>query len=237
MILEQGRSFEMRDLNITGHLDLKIAEKGVDKAYPVEVKGLQHSEWKNLNSFHDFIASKKPWVRKYPAQISLYLLMDNAEEGLFYLKSKATSMPKAVWIKLDFEYTELILRKAERVNAAILTNTPPDRMEYDAQVCGRCPFAHICLPDRDFGQGAELLDNDEMLEWLKRREELKPLVEEFKGLDDLIKDIAKEKENLIIGNFWLKGKWKERKGFTVAPSRYWEVKILPMEKPSTEVAQ
>ena len=230
LVLEQGRSFEMRDLNITGHLDLKIAERGSQTAYPVEVKGLQHGDWSKLNSIQDFFNSTKPWIKKYPTQIFLYMLMSNSEDGLFYLKSKATSRPKEVWVKLDFEYTESILKKAERVNAAIAAGAPPDRMEYDDAVCGSCPFAHICLPDQDFGKGAEILNRPDMEEWLKRREELKPLVDEFKGLDELIKDILSEKDDVIIGQYWIKGKWIERKGYTVKDSKYWQVKILPLNK-------
>lgn len=230
MILEQQRPFSWPKFNITGHLDFKVAEKGADVAIPVEVKGLQHHEWEKLHTVEDFFNSKKHYVRGYPAQLQLYLLMSNSPEGYFYLKSKMNGMPKAVEVVLDFEYTEGIVQKVERVNKAIEAGAPPERMEYDPAVCGSCAFAHICLPSQDFGKGAEILDNEEMEGWLKRRAELEPLKKEFDGLDELIKSILKERENLIIGNFWIKGRWKERKGYAVKDTKYWEIKILPLEK-------
>jgi len=236
LVLEQGRAFEWKDFKITGHLDLKIAEKGSNTAYPAEIKGLQHSDWKSLETVSDFLNSKKVWIQKYPSQLFVYMLLSESEEGLFYIKSKSTHKPKEIWLKLDYEYVEGILQKAIRVNNAVDKQIPPDRIEYNNSVCGRCPFAHICLPEQDFGKGAEMIDSDELEGWLKKRLELEPLAKEYGNLDKLIKNVVKERENIIIGNFWIKGEWQEKKGYEVKPSRFWKVKIIPFKEDSKEVA-
>ena len=224
LISEQNRAFEWPKFNLTGHLDLKLSEKGSQTAYPCEVKGLQHYEWQKLNTIEDFHNSKKPWVRKYPAQLFLYLLLSNIEDGFFYIKSKSTHKPKEIWVKLNWEYTEGLLKKAERINWAVSSNTPPNRIDYNEQICGKCPFAHICLKDIDYGPGTEIIDAEELLGWLKEREELKPLHKKYEDLDEAIKLIVKERPSLIVGNYLIQGKWQERQG-----KKFWISKIINKE--------
>lgn len=221
LILEQQRPFSWEKYQITGHLDFKVAEPGSQDTYPIEVKGLAHYEYQKLNSIGDFFASKKHYVRGYPAQLMLYMIMDNKHEGAFYLKSKQSGFPKEVWITLDYEYAETLVKKAERVNWAVQSQTPPDRIEYDETICGRCPFMTICLADINYGPGTEILDNDELLVWLKQRDELRPLAKKYDEVDEAIKLAVKERPSLIIGNYLITGKWQERN-----KKKFWKVTII-----------
>lgn len=241
IIMEQRRPFEWKQYQITGTLDLKIAEAAaeiagrVDKAYPTEIKGLQHHDWVKLDCIEDFLISKKQWIKKYPAQLTLYMLMDNSPEGLFYIKSKSNFKPKEIWITLDYTFAEELVQKAERVNAAVAKKAIPDRIPYDDEVCGRCSFAHICLTAGDFGKGATFMDSDELLGWLKRREELDPLRKEFKEVDENIKEMVKEIETVIIGPYVITGKWHERKEYKVEATKYWSVKIINPERKNVDI--
>ncbi len=228
-ILEQQRSFKYPDenLNITGHLDLKIAN-GDGKAYPCEIKGLNQWDFAKLNSIEDFFASTKPWVRKYPAQLYLYLLMSNSDLGLFYLKDKQSHRPKEIWVPLDYEYAEGLLQKAARINQYVADNALPEGIPFDDKVCGWCSFMHLCVPDRDLGDGAQLIDDPDFEEKLVRRAELEAAKKEYDALDKQIKSQVKEKDNLIVGDFVIAGQWVERKAYSVEAARYWKTSITRM---------
>lgn len=226
-VLEQQRSFRYPDeaLNITGHLDLKIAN-GDGVAYPCEIKGLNQWDFAKLNMIEDFFDSTKPWIRKYPAQLYLYLLMSNSELGLFYLKDKQSHQPKEIWVPLDYAYTEQLLAKAERINAHVAAGTMPDPIPFNDQICRWCSFMHLCVPDRDLGDGAQLIEDPDFEEKLKRRAELEAAKKEYDAIDRQIKAQVKEKDNLIVGDFVISGQWVERKAYSVEAGRYWKTSIM-----------
>ncbi|KKK97523.1 hypothetical protein LCGC14_2651910, partial [marine sediment metagenome] len=84
-LVEQNRPFSWREFNLTGHIDAKILigdeNAGNSIAYPLEIKGLNQFDYDKLDTIEDFIMSKKSWIKKYPAQLCLYMLMSNIEYG------------------------------------------------------------------------------------------------------------------------------------------------------------
>lgn len=225
-IIQQQRDYEWKKFNITGHLDFKISipENG-DKAYPVEVKSLNQFDWEKINTLKDMFESKKYWIKKWPAQLTLYLLLSEEEWGLFYLKNKQSYRPKAIWMELDLEYGESLLKKAERINNHVAEGTLPERISGENGVCDSCDFLHLCMPDRSYGEGLQIVDDERLLELLNQREELKTFVDEYYEIDKQVKTMVEGKNGIVISPWLIEGKYVDRAGYTVKPSRYWNPKI------------
>ncbi|RJQ29185.1 hypothetical protein C4571_01995 [Candidatus Parcubacteria bacterium] len=229
VVMQQQRPLdcpEFRELNITGHLDLMIGDyKDSSTFFPCEIKGLNQFDWEKIESIEDLTRSKKPWLRKYPAQLYLYMLMTNTDEGLFYLVNKQNFQPKAIWAPLDYGYTEELLQRASRINRHVLDDTIPDRLEYEPTVCDRCEFAMICAPGRDYGPGVRIVDDAKLAVKLARREELKPLAKEYDAIDEEIKAAFKDIPEALCGDFIVKGKLVEYAASTKPAGSYWRCTV------------
>lgn len=209
-------------IDVTGHIDVRV-DFGDGRVYTGEIKGLNHIDFDRVNSVEGMLRSKKPWLQKYPAQLMTYLYIKGEERGFFYLKDKLTFRPKIIWVDLDYDYMDGILKKAERVKKHVAERTLPDRVE-DIELCEHCPFKHICLPEMARKE-MEFIDDQELEQLLELREKLKEAYDEYQQIDKEIKRLIGGREKLIVGNFMITGKWVERKGYTVPDSRYMQYKI------------
>jgi len=221
-LIEQQRSYSWPKYQITGHIDFKVLIEG--KAYPVECKSMAPYTFAKINSVEDMLNAKYHYLRGYPAQITLYLLLDEKERGLFILKDKSSGAMKEIWVDLDYDLGESLLKKAETVNAHVTAGTLPDRIEYDDNVCGECGYAHICLPAVNRKE-LEIIDSAELVMMLERRAELAPTAKEYKELDDEIKEQVKGKDKLMVGDWLITGKTVARKGYEVKEAEYWQTSI------------
>jgi len=221
-LIEQQRSYSWPEYQITGHIDFKVLIEG--KAYPVECKSMAPYTFAKINSVEDMLNAKYHYLRGYPAQITLYLLLDEKERGLFILKDKSSGAMKEIWVDLDYDLGESLLKKAETVNAHVTAGTLPDRIEYDDNVCGECGYAHICLPAVNRKE-LEIIDSAELVMMLERRAELAPTAKEYKELDDEIKEQVKGKDKLMVGDWLITGKTVARKGYEVKEAEYWQTSI------------
>lgn len=221
-VTEQQRAFEWPALELTGHLDCILRVNG--QGYPVEVKGLAHHSWASVNSVEDMLNSSQVWMRKYPAQLTMYLLNSGRERGLFYLVSKSTYAPKVIWVDLDYDYAEELCQRLERVNAHVAAGTLPEPVE-NYGVCEGCGFLHICLPEVR-GQALEITDDPRLIELLERREALAPAKAEYEAVDKELKKLIEGREKLVVGDWLITGKHVSRRGYTVPDSTYWQTKIV-----------
>ena len=221
-IIEQQRPFDWAKYLISGRIDGKILEN--NHVYPFEVKGYAPATWQKLNTIDDFYKNPHHYVRKVPAQLNLYLLMDEKEEGLFVLKNKLSGELKEIPMSLNYDLGEELIKKAEAINEHVANKTLPDCIPYDEEICGECGFIHICLPDvkRD---ALELQTDPELEENLLRYFELKPLKAEYDKLDKELKKQFKEQEKIVVGDYLITGSLVARKGFTVEATEYWKTKI------------
>lgn len=233
-LIEQQRDFQQPEWQLTGHIDGMIKTTnpdGQEIKCPIEIKSMKTYDWDAINCIEDLVLAKKYWLRKYPAQLMMYMLMSNSEFGLLYLKNKQTGMPKSIWVHHDFTYSEEIVKKLERVNKHITNKTVPDPIPWDESICARCDFLNICTPDRIVSE-MELLTDPELEVNLHRHQELKPLTKEFDELDRRIKKQTEGKK-LLIGEYMIDGKWVEKKGnpnpTPVAPYKYWKMSIINMK--------
>jgi CRISPR/Cas system-associated exonuclease Cas4 (RecB family) len=230
-IIEQQRSFSWPEHQITGHIDAKALIDG--KAYPLEIKSMSPFAFDKVNSIQDMLKSKYAYMRAYPGQMMLYLLMDNKERGFFILKNKVSGAMKEIPVDLDYGIGESLLQKAEAINTHVANKTLPDPIEYDENVCSDCGYNHICLPER-IGKEVEIIDNEELEGLLRRYEELKPSSKEYDEVDKRISEIVNGKEKLLVGNYFITGSWRKTTKYNVPPdvktqyaeeSKYWVKKI------------
>ena len=155
-IVEQQRPFSWPEYQITGSIDMKLVIDG--DVFPCEVKSAAPHAFNSINSVQDMLSHKWAYMRKYPAQLTLYLLMDSKDRGLFLFKNKSTGEMKEIWVDLDYEFAESLVKKAEAINKHVADGTLPEPMEYSENICGDCAFQHICLPDR-IGKEVEVTDD------------------------------------------------------------------------------
>ena len=236
VIVEQQRPFSWAKYQITGSIDCKIAIDG--KTYPTEIKSAAPFSFNSINSIEDMKRHKWHYMRKYPAQLTLYLLMDGKDRGLFIFKNKSTGELKEIFLDLDYDFAESLIKKAEAINKHVAEGTLPEPMEYSEEICTDCPFVHLCLPDR-IGKEVEIVEDGRLLELLNRYAELKPVAKEYEDVDSQIKKLVEGREKIIVGNFFIEGKWVDRKVYNIPTeiknqyetiSRYWKKQIINMDK-------
>ena len=197
--IEQQTPFEIKhrsgDIICLGHIDGKILYN--DYAIPVEIKSMNENIFNSIRSIDDF--NKKPIHRKYLRQMQLYLYGNNMESGIFILSN--FRQEKLIPVVLDYGECENILSRIEKNWQYVQNKNYPEKIDYSESVCGRCGFAHICLPDVE-NKGAQFIDNIELEEKLNRREELKELKSEYEIIDEEIKETFKNISEAFIGKNW-----------------------------------
>jgi CRISPR/Cas system-associated exonuclease Cas4 (RecB family) len=219
-VIEQQRSFSWPEYQITGHLDAKVIING--EAIPLEIKTSSPYVFKSINSIHDLTNGKYGYLRKYPAQLTLYCLMGNHDRGIFIFKDKSSGAMKEIEMPLDYELGESLLKRAEAINAHVVAGTMPEPIS-EEMWCEGCPFAHICLPEQ-IGKEVEI-DTGELATILDRMEEIKPLAKEYDKLDNQVKETVEGREKILAGNYFITGKWIEKKAAQIAASTYWKKTI------------
>jgi len=209
-IIEQQRSFEWREYQITGHVDGLVQMNG--SAYPIEIKSMSPFVFDSIQDITSLTKGKYAYLRRYPTQLNLYMLMKGIDRAVFLFKNKSTGAYKEIWMNLDYELGEETLKRAEAINAHVKAGTLPDRIADDSQ-CDDCPFVHICLPEH-IGKEVEI-DTGELATMLDRLEELKPAVKEYEEIDDQVKKAVEGREKVLAGNWFVLGKWMERKSYDI----------------------
>lgn len=200
-LIEQQRSFQWREHNITGHVDCKLIEG--DEAIPTEIKSCSPYIFDSLHTLDDLFTGlngKYLHLMKYPAQLTLYMLMDNKERGVFIFKNKTNGQLKEIWMDLDYNYAESIIQNIETVNLAVDAGVVPERIPWIEKICGDCPFAHICLPEAVRAE-LEIVDDPEYVKMIERRIEIAPMQSEYKNLTDALKKGMGESTKRVVGDY------------------------------------
>ena len=228
-ITGQQRPFEWKDLQITGTVDAMI--EGV----PLEVKHINQFTFQKVNTIQDMTGAPQIWLRKYPVQLGLYMLLAKSEQGVLLLVNKQSFDLKEIWFNLDsiLDLIESALKRAETVNKAILDKVEPPCMPFE-EGCLECPFFIKCGPLQGRDGGVALDDSPELILALSRYHEIEGQLEaggvsdlesEAKKIKDKITAMTEGADTVLSGPYVITGKWVERKGFEVKPSKSWQIKI------------
>jgi hypothetical protein len=216
-VIEQQRSYEWRKFQLSGRIDAKIAVNG--SFVPLEIKSCSPNIFPAIREMapNQMVNSKYPWVRKYPAQLLTYMLMEGSETGIMLFKNKTSGEKCQKLFILDSEmmaYAETILKKLELVNEWVAKNdAPPAERIPDCEGCG---FAKTsCFVGQDYGPGFELMmDAAEVEAKLERREALAQAAKEYDELDEEIKAQFKGR-SAIVGGWKIESRPSERKEYIV----------------------
>jgi len=212
------------ELIATGKIDGFIQHD--KQRFAVEIKSMNPNIFNQVKSLEDF--QKKPWLRKYLRQLTLYLLANNQEWGLFILVDGMGHW-KMIPLALDYGEAEFIIQRLETVHEFIKKKEYPDRIVYDTSICDRCPFALICLQDIN-KTPAELIIDDAVEQAVARHEELKPLAKEFDEIHDEIKEKFKNVAKAIIGDkFIVQNIASKRTAYELTPEAEEQVAAIKKE--------
>lgn len=217
---------------------------------PVEIKSMDPNIFRRINSIGDL--QTKPYLRKYIRQLQMYLHGNGLEDGLFIL-TDCLGHWKIIPVQWDAGECEAILQRLERVypfwasipggviqvdSIGEARDGLPKRIEYDEEICGRCPFAAICLPDVIRAE-AEIVTDDGLISEIAEHERLKPLAKAYDDIHDELKKRFEKVKKAVAGDYIVFGKEQRRmnKAREASESVSWITTIkradeLGKEKPS-----
>lgn len=215
------RSWKIEKPLITGREDIRIKDEN-GELIPVEIKGISPFEYDKLNTVEDFMRSKKSYIKGYPAQLQIYMLHFGKEVGFFALTNKLTGETKFIEMRFDYDYAEALLQKAERIYAALESETPPEACD-DISVCEGCSLQHLCGECRRIPADIEL--DEELDALINRKNELAEAKKEYESVDKEIKARVGEREKVITGQYVITRSSFVKKAFTVPESIQYRVQI------------
>jgi len=202
--VEAELAFEDKRLDVKGVIDCKIlfadpSARHGQRRVPAEIKSTSGSA----------PASGDEWARadgllsRYYAQVQTYLYLTSEPEGLGLFKNKITGLWSVVPVALDYEYTEGLLRRAERVRDAVTSGATPDRLA-DRSECPACPYRDtVCHPAEAECEPTLLANDATLAAQLLAREEVKPARDGWEAIDESIKTRFKNTkgERFVCGDF------------------------------------
>jgi hypothetical protein len=226
-VVEAERTYEDKALELRGTIDRKIELNG--KRIPLEYKTVSPRDFDSIATVDDMIESKKIYIKQWPAQLMLYMLLSGSPDGVFYIKNALTWYPKDIWVKLNdhMDYIFRLIDKLKTVNQWVKKGQAPDTWPEDFSICSGCGFLLYCGAEVHFGKEAEIYHRPELEALLEEREELKDLKERYEEVDRKIKDYFKGVEKAIVGRFLIEGKEvvRETPPQPARTDRYWKITI------------
>ena len=212
-VVEQQRPFVDTSLMVKGKIDGKLMVNHAGKRIrpPFEIKGYAPYTWDQINSAKDMLDAHQGYLKKVPAQVTLYLVLDKEQEAdsaILFMKNKLTGKPKTIIVPRDEKYAEWLLHRLQLVRQHVQAKTLPARIEFEESSCGKCPFRGVCLKEMPAGPNPLVLDPEKqamLLELLEEWWKMNPARKVWKELDDKIGLIVRNHPKIILGDFIVTG--------------------------------
>jgi len=228
-IVETQRPFENKELKLVGHIDATIRVN--TKNFPIEIKSMNPYFFESLHVVKDFLNHKYAHIRKIPYQLQAYLMLSKHKEAVLLLKNRSTGELKEIVVTEDGKMQNEICVKCQVINDLVEKQVAPEfHEEFDESICSMCRFAHICLPDIKRKNELKIIEDEELIALLEKREQLKPFHDEYLEVDKILSKKLEGIEKAIIGDFIITGKWINRKAYRVPETTYWKKRILRIRK-------
>lgn len=221
-VLTARKNFKITNPLITGREDIMLQDPDNGELYPCEIKGLSPIAFDNINSVQDMFNHKSYYIRKYPAQLQIYMYNFNKEKGYFALFNKITGQIKILDCSLDYDYTESLLQKAESVYTHIKSKTLPNCID-DESICSNCPLLHVCGAEIRFSEA--IIDTGELQLLLERRDKLLPYVKEYTENREQINYAMRDFDKVFTADYFIQKKVITRKSYVVSESKYEKISI------------
>lgn len=158
------RSFPRNTFNVSGHIDGMVRHHRIPALWVLEIKTLNGSDFKSINTWEDIKEYRKSWLSKWYSQGQIYATLSEIERWaedlpilgiLFAIYDKWGGDFKPVHAPLEYSAAEALLDKSLAIEAHVSAGTLPDFID-DAEECRGCPFVgRACHPPIDM-KGAEL---------------------------------------------------------------------------------
>ncbi len=231
-IVQREKDHLDREHQLTGRVDARLRLPSWAHALPAEIKGLNPYTAESIETVEDIRESRQHWVRKYYDQLQTYLHFERADMGVFVLLNKVSGEITFVDCPRDQARIDELLAKAARIRDAVKAGEPPAR--HETEDCGRCPFQHVCLPDRSFGPGVQILDSEEVQALIARKLELAPAKSEAEAIERSLKKLLPEVPELLVGDFVVTAKKIDRAAYSVEASSYWQRRFARLSTPTND---
>lgn len=223
--------------NIVGYMDALIKVPEIcDRYLPLEMKTISPEGLKQVIRHKErgipLTQARQPWVRKYPGQLTTYMLFREEEFGVWFYFQKLSG--DFLWwiMPLDFNYGETLIQRAERTEESVAKKKIPKPKE--CELCNGCDFSlTYCFTDKDYGPGFTFMSEKELEKKLGRWDETKEAFSEHKRLDKELKSHF-EGKNVFTKRFQITSKKVERDGYTVKPFEYWDTRIKRLDEAKEE---
>jgi len=224
-VIEQQVSYVDKSSGITGHIDAVVVHE--EKSVPIEIKSCAphifmalkgYPQNKYFEAMTD-LGKKYHWLKKYPAQIMIYLFAKGVESGIVLFKNKSNGQLKQFTVEIDLIYLDHLFKKSAKINEYVsrieknqieMENGSadkylPERIN-EKDLCQSCNFNHICLPDIKFGPDLKINDNpifEKLIErWVAEKEHNAGYDKLNKELNEMCRGV----ENVIVGKYHITGK-------------------------------
>lgn len=151
-----------------GRTDLSLqSPSNFRNSVVVEVKCMQTFMWSAITTWRDLL--RNSFTRKYVRQLMLYMKARKLTEGLFLIDDFQGHW-KLLPVKIDDDFIADAVKKINTATAARATGVAPERIPYDHDLCGRCDFAHVCIPDIHQDPRIKIVDNAALAKHLEIRD-------------------------------------------------------------------
>ena len=231
------RPFSDDQLQVSGMLDGGI-EVGHRDVLPAEIKSTQGTIFDSirpgLDGLHDMLTSRNWMVRKWIAQIIIYLHLTGERAGMMVIRDKWFWRLRVVPVPADHEAVRRemarLVDRAKEVNEHIAAGTLPDRIEYSATLCGRCKLRRVCMPAIE-GEGIDVVDDESLIAMMEERDELAAQARRYKEVDAAVKEALKSLgDEIIVGGRWLAKNTTSIRKRMVATGEEYETRICRITK-------
>jgi hypothetical protein len=226
---------------LTGKMDGRITFRDFPQYHPpFEIKS--GSAVSRVECFDDLLGGK--WTKKYLTQILIYLLGKGEPLGYLILDQFTGPLFIPVWLEENLDLAERFFEQATAASAFARKDGPLPEFTHDLSLCQTCHHrGKSCAPPTDFGEGLVVIDDPELLEAARIREEYAEWHAQYKRADKLIKTKLRGVPLATIGGeFRSEGKFEERKEYKVpdkVKQKYlsinkeavWKMKIIPTGDP------
>ena len=223
-----GQVKEQKVLLATGKIDGAVTYGGVD--IPIEIKSMDPNIFRRIRDGKEGALDfkQKPHLRRYLRQLQMYLHGQEKSEGLFII-TDCLGHIKIIPVEWDAGECEQILQRLERVYPHWNLQTLPSRIEYQDELCGRCYFAGICLPDIVRPE-AEVVIDPEWLSKIKEYHGLKEVVKRYEELKDDIKGRFDKVKQALAGDYIIMGRQQTKKECVVKESTFWVTTVKRLDE-------
>lgn len=216
VIQPKDYSWKVENPLITGREDIRIEDPEDGQFYPAEIKGLSPFEWEKLNTVEDFYNSKHHYVRAYPSQLLVYMWKFEKEKGFFVLTNKLTGEIKIIEVPFDWDRADEMLKKGERIYAALNGDGDIPDCTDDMSVCEECGLKHLCSGCH---KSTEMeFDDGELEDLLDQKEALAPAYREYNKISDQIKSCVGERDKVFAGKYLVSVSTINKAEYTVKAS-------------------